>query len=127
MRMERLSKQLEKAHYYAKTYKVCCRTRGFHFLFPLIGGVFYRKKRDFMDIDIMRKYLHDLSNALNAAKINAYLLRRMHGESLDKETIDGLDTSLHDAEQLVSEFHRRVHVEMTESKPPAHAAKLHTV
>ncbi len=58
---------------------------------------------------MMRKYLHDLSNALNAAKINAYLLRRMHGDTLDKETIDGLDTSLHDAEQLVSEFHRRVH------------------
>jgi hypothetical protein len=77
-----------------------------------------------MDTNQTRKYLHDLSNALNAAKINAYLLRRMHGDMLDKETIDGLDTSLHDAEQLVSEFHRRVHDEMVEagtSKP----AKLH--
>ena len=67
-----------------------------------------------MDTTQTRKYLHDLSNALNAAKINAYLLRRMHGDMLDKETIDGLDTSLHDAEQLVSEFHRRVHEEMAE-------------
>ena len=73
-----------------------------------------------MDTNQTRKYLHDLSNALNAAKINAYLLRRMHGDLLDKETIDGLDASLHDAEQLVSEFHRRVHEEMVEggaSKP----------
>ncbi len=62
-----------------------------------------------MDTSDIRKYLHDLSNALNAAKINAYLLRRMHGDILDKETIDGLDSSLRDAERLVSEFHRRVH------------------
>jgi hypothetical protein len=77
-----------------------------------------------MDTNATRKYLHDLSNALNAAKINAYLLRRMHGDMLDKETMDGLDTSLHDAEQLVSEFHRRVHEEMTESTT-AKAAKVH--
>ena len=69
-----------------------------------------------MDTKLLRKYLHDLSNALNAAKINAYLLRRMHGDVLDKETIDGLDTSLHDAEQLVSEFHRRVHQEVVEQQ-----------
>jgi len=65
-----------------------------------------------MDTTEIRKYLHDLSNALNAAKINAYLLRRMHGELLDKETVEGLDSSLQDAERLVSEFHRRVHNEM---------------
>ena len=57
----------------------------------------------------IRRYLHDLSNALNAAKINAYLLRRMHGDILDKETMDGLDSSLQDTERIVSEFHRRVH------------------
>lgn len=65
-----------------------------------------------MDTKDIRKYLHDLSNALNAAKINAYLLRRMHGDVLDKETVDGLDGALFDAEKLVSEFHRRVHGEM---------------
>jgi hypothetical protein len=65
-----------------------------------------------MDTNDIRKYLHDLSNALNAAKINAYLLRRMHGDVLDKETVDGLDSSLFDAERLVSEFHRRIHSEM---------------
>ena len=78
-----------------------------------------------METTEIRKYLHDLSNALNAAKINAYLLRRMHGDLLDKETADGLDSSLYDAEKLVSEFHRRVHAEMSapaavpsESHPP---------
>lgn len=65
-----------------------------------------------MDTSEIRKYLHDLSNALNAAKINAYLLRRMHGTILDKETMDGLDSSLHDAEKLVFDFHRRVHAEI---------------
>ena len=76
-----------------------------------------------MDTNDIRKYLHDLSNALNAAKINAYLLRRMHGDILDKETADGLDSSLYDAEKLVSEFHRRVHAEMT--APTAEPAKSH--
>jgi hypothetical protein len=65
-----------------------------------------------MNTNDIRKYLHDLSNALNAAKINAYLLRRMHGDVLDKETLDGLDSSLFDAEKLVSDFRRRVHAEM---------------
>ncbi len=64
-----------------------------------------------MDINLMRKYLHDLSNALNAAKINAYLLRRIHGDSLDRETISGLDGALRDAEGLVAEFHEKVHAE----------------
>lgn len=67
----------------------------------------------------IRKLLHDLSNALNAAKINAYLLRRMHGDVLDKETVDGLDSSLYDAEKLVSDFHRRVHAEATSADQAA--------
>ena len=71
-----------------------------------------------METSEIRKYLHDLSNALNAAKINAYLLRRMHGDLLDKETADGLDSSLYDAERLVAEFHRRVHAEYTGSGSP---------
>ena len=67
-----------------------------------------------METSEIRKYLHDLSNALNAAKINAYLLRRMHGDMLDRETADGLDSSLYDAEKLVGDFHRRVHEEIAE-------------
>jgi hypothetical protein len=68
-----------------------------------------------METTDIRRYLHDLSNALNAAKINAYLLRRMHGDMLDKETVDGLDVALYDAEKLVADFQRRVHGEMSES------------
>ncbi|HUO08176.1 MAG TPA: hypothetical protein VM008_07755 [Phycisphaerae bacterium] len=67
-----------------------------------------------MDTRDIRKYLHDLNNSLNAAKINAYLLRRMHGDLLDRETVDGLDSALLDAERLVAELHRRVHEEMAE-------------
>ena len=63
----------------------------------------------------LRKFLHDIANALNAAKINAYLLRRMHGEVLDKETVDGLDSSLYDAEKLVADYHRRIHTELSQS------------
>ena len=85
-----------------------------------VAGVvnrFYRPRREkHMDIPEIRKYLHDLSNALNAAKINAYLLRRMHGDQLDKETADGLDSALMDAERLVADFHRRVHAEMSAEK-----------
>lgn len=69
-----------------------------------------------METSEIRKLLHDLSNALNAAKINAYLLRRMHGDLLDKETVDGLDSSLFDAEKLVADFHQRVHAEIAEGK-----------
>jgi hypothetical protein len=80
--------------------------------------------RDGMNTTDIRKYLHDLSNALNAAKINAYLLRRMHGDVLDKETADSLDSSLYDAEKLVSDFHRRVHMEM-QSEAASPATKSH--
>lgn len=72
-----------------------------------------------MENSEMRKYLHDLSNALNAAKINAYLLRRIHGETLDRETVEGLDSSLMDAERLVSELHRRMHEELLTHSTPA--------
>ena len=65
-----------------------------------------------MEYAEMRKYLHDLGNALNAAKINAYLLRRMHNEILDRETVDGLDSSLMDAERLVGDLQRKLNEEM---------------
>ncbi len=71
-----------------------------------------------MDNSAIRKLLHDLSNSLNAAKINAYLLRRLHGDLLDRETIDGLDASLFDAEHLVADFRVRVHNEIFAGTPP---------
>jgi len=77
-----------------------------------------------MDTPAVRKLLHDLSNALNAAKINAYLLRRIHNDVLDKEAIDGLDSSLYDAERLVGDFQRRVHTEMTAEDSHASVATV---
>jgi hypothetical protein len=75
-----------------------------------------------MEVAATRKLLHDLGNALNAAKINAYLLRRMHNDTLDKETMDGLDTALFDAEKLVGDFQKRIHAEiLAEAEPSAQA------
>ena len=76
-----------------------------------------------METTDIRRYLHDLSNALNAAKINAYLLRRMNGDVLDKETADGLDSSLADAERLVADFHRRVYAELAEHESTSAGSK----
>lgn len=74
-----------------------------------------------MDTASLRKLLHDLSNALNAAKINAYLLRRTSAGALDADAINGLDSSLHDAEILVGEYQRRVHAEIAQAKTGATA------
>jgi hypothetical protein len=51
-----------------------------------------------------RKFVHDLNNALNVAVINTFLLRRIHGDALDKEAIDNIEASLHDAELLIVKF-----------------------
>ena len=72
-----------------------------------------------MENAAVRTFLHNLSNALNAAKINAYLVRRMHAETVDKETLDGLDSALYDAEKLVAEFQRRAHAETADDSTPA--------
>lgn len=63
-----------------------------------------------MNLVEIRQYLHAINNSLNAAKINAYLLRRMHQDALDKETLDGLDSALLDAEKLTSDFHKKVYL-----------------
>lgn len=68
-----------------------------------------------MDVKAVRKLLHDLSNALNAAKINAYLLRRTATEGSDQDAINSLDASLHDAELLVGDFQRRIYAEIAQT------------
>ena len=65
----------------------------------------------------IRKFLHDLSNFLNAAKINTYLLRRMHADEIDRETLDGLDSALLDAEKLTGDFQHRIYAESDTTKP----------
>jgi len=62
-----------------------------------------------MDTGELRQFLHSLNNALNAAKINAYILHKIHGTQLDTQAGEGLDSALSEAEQLIVEFHRRVH------------------
>ena len=75
-----------------------------------------------MESNEIRKYLHDLSNCLNAAKINAFLLRRMYGSKLDEETIDSLDSSIQDAERIVAEFRTRVHQDLAKSETVHHSS-----
>ena len=70
-----------------------------------------------METAEIRKFLHDLSNYLNAAKINTYLLRRMHADEIDRETLDGLDSALLDAEKLAGDFQHRVYSEMNDTLP----------
>ena len=69
-----------------------------------------------METTEIRQYLHDLSNALNTLKINAFLLRRIHKDQLDRETMDSLDASLHDAEKIVFGFQAKVHSEIPASQ-----------
>jgi len=61
-----------------------------------------------MEIPEIRKFIHDLNNYLNAATLNAFLLRRLHGDDLDKETIDRLDQALRDADALAKSFRSKV-------------------
>ena len=61
-----------------------------------------------MENAAIRAYLHDLNNALNSLKINAYLLRRLHAESLDPQAMDALDAAVGDIERIAADFHRKV-------------------
>ena len=60
----------------------------------------------------IQKYLHDLNNFLNAANLNACLLRRLHADQLDQESIDRLDQALRDADRLTKTFQARVYAEV---------------
>jgi len=70
----------------------------------------------------LRRFLHDMANALNAAKINAYLLGRLHAGVLDAETFAGLNSAIMDGEKLVTEFHRKVYEEMAAKESAMHDA-----
>lgn len=63
----------------------------------------------------IQKFLHTLNNHLNAASLNAFLLRRLHADNLDHDAILGLDTALRDANKLAKEFQARVQAQ----EPPA--------
>jgi hypothetical protein len=57
-----------------------------------------------MDRDETLKFLHALNNQLNAAILNAFLLRSLHPSLLDHETMEALDSALHAANKMVKEF-----------------------
>ena len=59
----------------------------------------------------IQKFLHDLNNYLNAANLNACLLRNLHGDALDKESIDRLDQALRDAADLAKALQTKVQKE----------------
>ena len=69
-----------------------------------------------MEIAAIRAYLHDLNNALNSLKINAYLLRQLRAESLDPQALEALDAALADLERIAMDFQRQVFAESPEEK-----------
>jgi hypothetical protein len=70
-----------------------------------------------MEQSEVRAFLHDLNNHLNAAVLNACLLRRLHEGVIDKESIDRLDQALRDADILAKKFRAKV-LKDTGSQPP---------
>jgi len=61
-----------------------------------------------MDSKEIRRLLHDLNNALNAAKIHAYLLRQDSPDSKQTETLDGLEAALESARVLIANAYEKV-------------------
>jgi hypothetical protein len=55
-----------------------------------------------MEAPQLRKFLHDLNNALNAAKINSFLLRRESLTANQKESLAGIDAALDKARDIIA-------------------------
>ena len=55
----------------------------------------------------IRKLLHDLNNALNAAKIHAYLLRQ-ESDPKQADTLKGLDEAIEGARKLIADAYDRM-------------------
>jgi hypothetical protein len=69
----------------------------------------------------IQKFLHDLNNYLNAANLNACLLRNLHGEVLDQESIDRLDQALRDAAELTKALQTKVQKESATAGETTHS------
>ena len=67
----------------------------------------------------IQRFLHQLNNALNSANINSALLRRMHADTIDRETMTRLETALHEAEEIARQFQRQALAQI----PPAQVAE----
>ena len=66
----------------------------------------------------IQKFLHTLNNHLNAANLNAFLLRRLHADNLDQDAILGLETALREANKLAKDFQSQVHAEAVPPTTP---------
>jgi hypothetical protein len=60
-----------------------------------------------MDTQLLRKSLHDLNNALNAAKIHAFLLRQEDPNPEQAEALSGIDAALENARQIILKIHEQ--------------------
>ena len=61
-----------------------------------------------METQLLRKFLHDLNNALNAGKINAFLLRQ---ESLDvkqAEALTGINAAFDSARDIIIKMYNHI-------------------
>jgi len=61
-----------------------------------------------MDSKDVHKFLHAINNQINAATLNAFLLRKLHAESLDETAMESLDAALRDADKVIKDFQRRL-------------------
>ena len=61
-----------------------------------------------METPQLRKFLHDLNNALNAGKINAYLLRQEGLNAKHTEALDGIEAALDNARDIIANVHEQI-------------------
>jgi hypothetical protein len=61
-----------------------------------------------METSQIRKLLHDLNNALNAAKIHAYLLRQDFKDPKHVDTLNGLEEAIEGARKLIADAYEKV-------------------
>jgi hypothetical protein len=61
-----------------------------------------------MDTPRLRKFLHDLNNALNAGKIHAYLLRQEGLTPKQAEALDGIEAALDNTRDIIAKIHEQV-------------------
>jgi hypothetical protein len=68
-----------------------------------------------MDTPHLRKFLHDLNNALNVGKIHAFLLRQEGLNSKQAEALDGIDASLDSTRDIIAKIYAQLDAESKEA------------
>ena len=57
-----------------------------------------------MNDKVVHKLVHDVSNQINTAALNVCLLRQLHSDALDEQTMHRLDRALAEAGRILKEF-----------------------